>query len=53
MEKIFDQEYLDKIRATGADVHNCLKIIKEFAHKCSQLERKFDELKENRNPKLN
>lgn len=46
MNKIFDQKYLDYVNSTGADLHICLKLIKQFAHKCSQLERKIDELKQ-------
>ena len=45
MDKIFDQKYLDTVKDTGANLHNCLQLIKQLTHKCSQLERKIDELK--------
>ena len=46
MEKIFDQEYLDRVSSAGADVHVCLKLLKELVHKLSLLERKIDEPKQ-------
>lgn len=46
MEKIFDQEYLDRIHAVGPDLHRVLKSFKELVYFCSRLEAKIDELKQ-------
>ena len=46
----FDQSYLDEVNSTGPNVHNCLHLIRQIAHKCSVLEAEIIKLKRSDEP---